>query len=79
MSEVKKTSKARKIFGDNLLRFRKQKAMSQEELGFKSGLHRTYIGSVERGSQNVSVDNIYKLAAGLGVEPTVFFEKQLDQ
>lgn len=38
---------------------RKQLGLSQEELGFKSNIHRTYIGAVERGEQNVSLDNTW--------------------
>lgn len=47
--------------------------MSQEELGFKSGLHRTYIGSIERAEQNISVDNIHKLAKALKVSVKELF------
>jgi len=39
--------------------------ISQEELGFKCGLHRTYIGSIERGERNVSIGNISKIAKTL--------------
>lgn len=56
------TPQARKKFGNRLLELRKERGWSQEELGFKSGLHRTYVGSIERGEQNVSLDNIWKLA-----------------
>lgn len=43
--------------------------ISQEELGFRAGLHRTYIGAIERGEQNVSIDNIHKIARALKVSP----------
>jgi len=48
--------------------------MSQEELGFAAGLHRTYIGSIERAEQNVSVDNIHKLAKALKVSVNELFK-----
>lgn len=56
-------------FGDKLRELRKQKGLSQEDLAFKSGLHRTYISDIERGSRNVSLKNIEKIAKALGISP----------
>ncbi|MEI7621888.1 MAG: helix-turn-helix transcriptional regulator [Candidatus Moraniibacteriota bacterium] len=64
----------RKEFGSRLRELRKKAGFSQEELGFKAGLHRTYIGSIERGEQNISVDNINKLAKALKISAKEFFE-----
>jgi len=68
-----KATPTRKQLGKRLRELRKAAGLSQEELGFKAGIHRTYIGSVERGEQNVSVDNIHKLAKALNVSVSKLF------
>jgi len=59
----------RKILAKNIRLFRNKLGVSQEALADESGLHRTYIGSIERGERNVSVDNIEKIAKALNVKP----------
>jgi transcriptional regulator with XRE-family HTH domain len=55
--------------GRNVARCRKQAGISQEELGFLAGLHRTEIGMLERGVRLPRVDTLLKLAGGLEIEP----------
>ncbi len=64
----------RKQFAKRLRILREKAGFSQEELGFKSGLHRTYIGSIERAEQNISVDNIHKLAKALKIPVEELFK-----
>jgi transcriptional regulator with XRE-family HTH domain len=59
---------ARLRVAENLRTRRKDRGISQEELADLAGLHRTYVGSVERGERNVSIDNIERLAGALGLD-----------
>ena len=54
-------------FGANLRRARKQADLSQEEVGFRSSLHRTEVGLLERGARVPRIDTLVKLAGALGV------------
>jgi len=51
--------------------------ISQEALADLCGLHRTYVGGVERAERNVSVDNIEKLAKALNIEASVLLSGEL--
>ena len=64
----------RKKFGNKVRELRKNRGLSQEELGFKANIHRTYVGAVERGEQNVSLDNIGRLAKHLKVSLAELFK-----
>ncbi|MBK0072362.1 helix-turn-helix transcriptional regulator [Bacillus sp. S56] len=59
----------RLLFGQKVRQVRLSKAMSQENLAFTCELHRTYISDIERGTRNISLDNIEKIAKALDVEP----------
>ena len=54
-------------FGYQLKNLRLKQGFSQEKLAELSGLHRTYVGAIERGERNVSLINIKKLAKALDV------------
>lgn len=58
-----------KRFGDNLVRCRKRAGLSQEELGFRASIHRTQVGTLERGARCPRIDTLAKLAGALGVSP----------
>ena len=55
---------------------RERRGMSQEQLAQRCGLHRTYVGGIERGERNPSLINIGRIAAALGVEVGELFEVQ---
>ncbi|WP_081054409.1 helix-turn-helix domain-containing protein [Burkholderia vietnamiensis] len=57
----------RAVLAENLRQYRKLHGYSQEELANRCELHRTYIGSVERGERNVSLHTLEVLAKALGV------------
>lgn len=63
----------RAAFGERIRTFRSRQGLSQEEFAHKVGLDRTYIGGVERGERNVSLDNIHRIAAALEVPASELF------
>jgi transcriptional regulator with XRE-family HTH domain len=61
-------------FGKALRKHRKARGLTQERLGEISGLHFTYVGSVERGERNVSIGSIDTVIRALGLSYAEFFE-----
>lgn len=57
-----------RLFANNLRLFRKRVGLSQEELANLAGLHRTYVGSVERSERNISLKNVERLARALNID-----------
>ncbi len=65
----------RKRVGVNLKRLRQDSGLSQEELAFESGLHRTYISGVERGVRNPTVLVLEKISVALKVPVAKLLEE----
>lgn len=61
------THKSRETFARNLKRVRTELGLSQERLAELTGLHRTYVSSVERGERNVSIDNMGLIAEAMSI------------
>lgn len=63
-------------FGDMVRRARDAKNLSQEELGFQIGLHKNYIGFVERAERNISLEKAIKLIQYLDLNIEELYEKK---
>jgi transcriptional regulator with XRE-family HTH domain len=64
-----------RILGRNVRELRKRKGMSQEELALETGMKRSYVSDIERGTRNPSVKAIARLAAALKVEPDLLLRR----
>lgn len=67
-SRGKPKKSARSRFAERLRTERTARGLSQEELAARAGLHRTYIGSVERAERNISIDSMERLAQAIGLD-----------
>ncbi len=64
-----------KKFGDKVRHYRNLLGLSQEKFAEKANVHRTYIGTVERGETNITLVNVYRLAEALEVSVTKLLEE----
>jgi transcriptional regulator with XRE-family HTH domain len=60
-------------FGEKVREERHKLGLSQEELASRAGVHRTYIGMIERAEKNITLENIEKIAKALGIRIADFF------
>ncbi|PWL81930.1 MAG: transcriptional regulator [Prevotellaceae bacterium] len=63
-----------KVFGNRIRQLRLELRLSQEELAEKAGVHRTYIGMIERAEKNITLCNIEKIASALNIRLTDLFD-----
>ncbi len=61
------------IFAKNVKKYRLEKGLSQEKLGFLSNLHRTYISDIETCKRSISLKNIERIAVALEIPPFKLF------
>lgn len=59
----------RSILATNLRKHRESRGLSQEELASRAGLHRTYVGAIERAERNITLSTLQRIADALAVEP----------
>ncbi len=77
--KIGKIKATRKIIGERIRELRNAAGITQEELGEKASLNYKFIGELERGRVNVSLDSIVKIASALGVQLGSFFSKAKPQ
>jgi CheY-like chemotaxis protein len=78
MSQMMATIDLKILLGNAIKTQRSSLGISQEELAYRAGLHRTYVSDLERGVRNPSVDSIEKLARALQLSVSTLFEEASD-
>ena len=64
-----------KVLGQRIRNFRTAKGWSQEKLAELSGCHHTYIGQIERGEKNATIESVEKISLALNISMAKLFEK----
>lgn len=64
----------KEIFGNKVRELRNKIGVSQEKFALQIDMDRTYLASVENGKRNISIENIYKIAKGLGITMETLFK-----
>jgi len=67
-------SSTKALFGKEIRKHRESRGWSQEDLAERAGLHRNYVGGIERGERNVALENIVKLARALSMKTRDLFD-----
>ena len=62
-----------KRVGEKIRFYREKKGLTQEALAFEAGLHRAYVGQIERGEKNIGIQNLEKIAKALSIKASKFF------
>jgi transcriptional regulator with XRE-family HTH domain len=77
---MRRSQASLKIFGKAVRELREERGWSQEAFADLCGLHRTYIGGIERGERNIGLLNILRIAKALGIQPSLLlgdFDKEV--
>lgn len=65
----KKSQNLNEIVGMNVRRIREEQGLSQEVMAEVCGLHRNYLGAIERGERNITLDTLSQIAAAIDISP----------
>lgn len=71
--------KARALVSRCLIHWRTERELTQDALSLKAGMHRTYVGTIERGEKGVGIDTLGKLCEALGITIPEFFAVERDR
>ncbi len=74
----KPSTKLISILSQNIKKIRQKMGISQEELAHRCGLHRTYIGAIERGERNITLSSLEIIASTLDVDIPTLLDKDLN-